>query len=277
MIVIRPAESSRFLRVDVGDLSFASNPLSGRPVKLAQVVRSFCVLLKYLTVPHCVSYIYMDELSSERRKRIRMETSDPVLAGRIKELRNGLRLLQVQFAEKLGVNRTQVVAWENGARQQPTVEKLLEMVRLALTAEGRVWFWRKAGVDLEALKADPSEEVRLRTNPWESGQALRIPVIRELSVDEHGELLETEDESVSLPAERFSHPASIVCLKCAKRDPWISNDGDLVIVDRSVTDPDKLLRRMTVVFFDPFPVLRRRGYRRVPSGLNSAMIRFGVP
>jgi len=196
----------------------------------------------------------MAELSKSTKKRVCVKVHDPELAARIKELRNGLRLYQAQLADRLKVSRTQVVGWEQGAKERPSVEKLLEMARLAPTAEARRWFWRKAGINLDALKADFREEIGQRTNIWNPGQALRVPIVPEFKVGAHGELLGTEDGSLTLPIERFPHPASVVCLKCAKRPPWIINDGDLVIVDKSVMHFHKLRRTMAAVLFDPFPV-----------------------
>src|ERR1035437_10074778 len=89
--------------------------------------------------------------------------ADVVLANRVKELRTRLGLLQAQFAERLGVSRTQVVEWENGAKVRPSLEKLILMAKLAPDAEARMWFWAKAGVNLDALKADFREDLRLRT------------------------------------------------------------------------------------------------------------------
>jgi|CZKZ01.1.fsa_nt_gi transcriptional regulator with XRE-family HTH domain len=196
----------------------------------------------------------MPEMSTDKGKRV-PSTPDPDLSSRVRELRKALGLLQAEFAEKLKVSRPQVVQWEKGTKERPSVEKLLEMANLALTQEVRIWFWRKAGVNLDAIKADFREDVRFRTNSWKSGQALQVPIVRELKVGPNGEILQTEAGSVPLPADRFASPASIACLRREKRPPWVLNDGGLVMVDRSVVDPIKLRRKMTAVLFDSFPVL----------------------
>jgi transcriptional regulator with XRE-family HTH domain len=193
-------------------------------------------------------------LSKKKKDKARAKVHDPELAAKVKELRNGLGLYQAQFADRLTVSRTQIVGWEQGATERPSVEKLLEMAQLAPTAEARKWFWRKAGLNLDVLRADFREEAGKLTEAWNSGQALRVPIVPESKVGAHGELLETEDGSLMLPIERFLHPASVVCLKCKRRPPWIITDGDLVIVDKSVMHFHKLRRTMAAVLFDPFPV-----------------------
>jgi transcriptional regulator with XRE-family HTH domain len=184
-----------------------------------------------------------------------MRALDPVLADKIKELRIGLGLLQAQFAQKLNVSPTQISEWEKGTKERPSVEKLLEMASISPSEESREWFWRKAGIDLEAIKAHFGEKVRHRTALWESGHFLRVPIVRELSLGANGELLATEEGALNLPAEEFRNPGSIICLKGTNCDPWIMRDGSRVVVDRSVTDPRRLLGRITAVHFERFPLL----------------------
>src|ERR1035441_7339374 len=101
--------------------------------------------------------------STEKAKRSRIPaTPDPELAQRVRALRTTLGLHQGQFAEKLKVSRPQVVLWEKGVKERPSVEMLLEMASFARTRESRVWFWRKAGVDLDAIKDDIRGDVLLR-------------------------------------------------------------------------------------------------------------------
>jgi transcriptional regulator with XRE-family HTH domain len=197
----------------------------------------------------------MSEPSIKKRKRIPMRALDPVLAGRIKELRSSLGLLQTQFAQKLNVSATQISEWEKGAKERPSVEKLLEMASIAPSEEYREWFWRKGGVDLESIKSHFREKVQRRSSLWESSQYLRVPIVRELSVGTNGELLGAEEGILELPAKELSNPASIICLMGANRPPWILRDGSRVIVDRSVTEPQKLLGSMAAVYFEKFPLL----------------------
>lgn len=198
----------------------------------------------------------MSTSSTRKAKKIPMRALDPVLANRIKQLRNSLGLLQAQFAEKLNVSPTQISEWEKGTKERPSVEKLLDMASMALTEEAREWFWRKAGVDLESIKAHFRAKIRRQTNQWEAGQYLRIPIIRELKVGANGELMGIEEAVLDLPVEELSNPASLICLKCVNRAPWVMRDGCRVIVDRSITSPQTLLGQMTAVFFERFPLLR---------------------
>lgn len=193
--------------------------------------------------------------SIRKRKRVARKALDPTLAEKIKELRLGLGLLQAQFAQKLNVSQTQISEWEKGTKERPSVEKLLEMASLALTGESREWFWRKAGVDLESIKAHFGEDIRCRTDRWESGQFLRIPMVRGLSVESNGELVGTGEGILELPAKGLPHPASIMCLMGSYQPPWILRDGSRIIVDRSETALPRLLGSMVAVYFEKFPLL----------------------
>lgn len=51
------------------------------------------------------------------------------LGGRIKQLRQEQKMTQVEFAERLGVTKSTVSAYESGTRQ-PSYEVLLKMARI---------------------------------------------------------------------------------------------------------------------------------------------------
>jgi transcriptional regulator with XRE-family HTH domain len=184
-----------------------------------------------------------------------MKALDHVLASKIKELRVGLGLLQAQFAQRLNVSPTQISEWEKGTKERPSVEKLLEMASISPYKESREWFWRKAGIDLEAIKAHFREEVQSRTDCWEPGQFLRVPMVRELRVGTNGELLGTPEGNLELSTNGLPHPASIMCLLGSYQPPWILRDGSRIIVDRSETALPRLLGSMVAVYFERFPLL----------------------
>lgn len=197
----------------------------------------------------------MIKASTKKRDKVPMKALDPTLADKIKELRMSLGLLQAQFAQKLSVSQTQISEWEKGTKERPSVEKLLEMARLASTGESREWFWRKAGVDLESIKAHFGEEIRCRTDHWESGQFLRVPMVRELSVGSNGELVGAGEGALELPTKGLANPASLICLMGSYQPPWILRDGSRIIVDRSETALPRLLGSMVAVYFEKFPLL----------------------
>jgi transcriptional regulator with XRE-family HTH domain len=184
-----------------------------------------------------------------------MKALDHVLASKIKELRVGLGLLQAQFAQRLNVSPTQISEWEKGTKERPSVEKLLEMASISLSDESREWFWRKAGIDLEVIKAHFRDEIQRRTDRWESGQFLRIPMVRELRIGTNGELLGTEEGILELPTREIPNPASIICLMGSNQPPWILRDGSRILVDRSVTALPRLFGSMVAVYFEKFPLL----------------------
>lgn len=184
-----------------------------------------------------------------------MRDLDHVLADKVKELRVSLGLFQAQFAQRLNVSSTQVSEWEKGTKERPSVEKLLEMARISPSEESREWFWRKAGVDLESIKDHFREEIQCRIDRWESGQFLRIPIVRGLSVESNGELVGTGEGILELPAKGLPHPASIMCLMGSYQPPWILRDGSRIIVDRSETALPRLLGSMVAVYFEKFPLL----------------------
>jgi hypothetical protein len=155
----------------------------------------------------------------------------------------------------LKVTATQVSEWEKGTKERPSIEKLLEMASLAPNAESREWFWRKAGIDLESIKAHFGEEIRCHTEHWESGQFLRIPMVRGFSVGTNGELVGIGEGFLELPTKGLRHPASIMCLMGSFQPPWVLQDGSRIIVDRSDTELPRLLGRMVAVYFERFPYL----------------------
>jgi transcriptional regulator with XRE-family HTH domain len=196
-----------------------------------------------------------------------MKSLDPELAERVKELRVNLGLNQIEFAELLKVTRTQVGEWERGTKEKPSVEKILEMASSALTVGDRMWFWEKAGVNLDLIKADFREELRTREGRRDPNKTIHVPIRRHLARDRHGNLEYTADGSVALPSDLVSHPGSLVCFATERRRPWIAQDGDLVFVDQSLTQPHELWNKLTAIFFAALPTNYEVLLRTVPMPL----------
>lgn len=197
----------------------------------------------------------MSHLSTpKRRKTTAHRGSDSELAERVKAIRVQLELSQAELAARLNVSRPQVGEWERGGDERPSPEKLLELAELAPEREDRIWFWKKAGVNLDAIKADFREEVRSSTGVVSDNEILKFPIIREFIIGRDGNFEGASDRVLKVPVEAVAHPASVICLEATKSGPWAPQRGEVVLVDRSLTDPTVLRGKQVAVFFDPFPV-----------------------
>jgi transcriptional regulator with XRE-family HTH domain len=184
----------------------------------------------------------------------RVKSADPELAAKICELRSSLGLLQSELADKLKVTRSQIGKWERGVEEKPSNEKLLEIARLSPSREGRLWFLRRAGVDLNMLKADLLEDAAAQFKTLAPEQTIEMAIQKSLAKDFRGRLTHSESGSIRLPRSLFSRPELIVCLEVSKRPPWHMSERDLILVNRGVSEIGALWRRLTAVFFNRFPI-----------------------
>jgi hypothetical protein len=90
------------------------------------------------------------------------------------------------------------------------------------------------------------------------------PVFRHVAHDRNGKLQYTKDGSVALPSDLIDHPGTVGCFASEKRRPWITRDGDLVLIDRSITQPKDLWEKPTAVFFSVLPATYEVMMRTVP-------------
>jgi transcriptional regulator with XRE-family HTH domain len=182
-----------------------------------------------------------------------MRGLDPALALRIRELRTSLKMPQGEFATKLGVIRTQVVEWEKGDRERPSFEKILEMAELAPNRELRMWFRRKAGVNLDAVRSDIEEERANSSEPQPQGDVIDIPFFGDLSVNRNGPIGRIHKGIISVPAGRVSQPDEVLGVLSAYRPPWVTSSDEIVFINTGVTKISNLRDRMAAVYFSCFP------------------------
>lgn len=164
------------------------------------------------------------------------------IARRMRGLRTGLGLIQGEFAKRIGVSKSQVFAWESGTKGCPSAAKLLEIAKLAIRMEDRHWFIQKAGVDLDALKADFREEASMRIRSIEPNLVAKIPVVNAFQLDPDGvispRMIDLEEFHVS--SQFVGHPGSTVgvflypelAARCSSL-PYPAGEGGLLIVDRT--------------------------------------------
>lgn len=197
------------------------------------------------------------------------------IAKRVKSLRESLEFSQLEFAKNLAVSRTQIVAWEKGIKERPSFEKLLELAKWAKSKEDKIWFLRKAGVDLDEIKALFRNELKSISdlNPLETKSVLALPVISGLQLDERGNLeaRRSDRSELHISAKCVEHVGSTVGIVVQPETRLLGllhfplNVGDLAIVDRTQVYPAD--------FIDPPPGSRRLAavaLPRVPEYLSKA-------
>jgi transcriptional regulator with XRE-family HTH domain len=191
----------------------------------------------------------MKKLSSEKTKG-RAPACDLELAKRLREFRNGLGVPQSKLAELLDVSRSQVAEWESGGNECPSCEKILRIAKLAQTAELRRWMLLRAGLDLDTIRRDFQDEVKVAYEATPPLTALQIPVFEPSHVFEHlfnkADFPEIE-KSILIPTQLLLHPTSTICLQYGPCPPWSTNSDGIVVIDRAVKEPDKLLGRMVAI------------------------------
>lgn len=191
-------------------------------------------------------------MSSQKVLRKPMKALNPELAERIRRLRRELGMLQAEFAERLKVTPSQVARWEKGVEEKPSTEKILEMARIAPLRPDRLWFWKRAGVDLDSLAVDLMKDV-VQEIP-DPSKNLSVPVLKDLAYDHQGRLIHITDGSVSISARLYPRPERITCFKFRRVAPWGNNTDELVLVDRTVRELPNVWNKPVVVFFETFPI-----------------------
>jgi SOS-response transcriptional repressor LexA len=198
------------------------------------------------------------------------KAKSPEWAREIAELRNRLGLSQAALGQKLQYSPVAVSRWERGAKE-PTAEAY---IRLGQLAEGPAsWiFWSRAGLRPAEIrrklppiaKSDkarfPEFEIVLAGGGKRATQRsakLKIVAIPVLPVraatpggsgDRSTDLAQITAETViAAPVTWNPNAGSTSCLrvKGSSMNPAM-NDGDLVAVDASLNDPDKLNGKIIV-------------------------------
>jgi len=197
----------------------------------------------------------------------------PDWATSILNLRERLGLTQSALGSRLHYSAMAVSRWETG-KQEPTSQCYIQLGNLA--GEPDCWFfWGRAGLsnrDIESIFPGPKAAARMTAWPdfdiVRAGSGRRSPgaldsikpkMVAVPLLDVHAGALgepgspQTNfadaviDEMIAAPALWCLNPAETNCLRVRGRSmsPLI-NDGDIVAVDGSVTDP-KLLHGKIVV------------------------------
>lgn len=196
-----------------------------------------------------------------REKRPFAKSSE--LTKRIEGVRKTKGLTQEAFAKLLGdkLSGVQIHRWEKG-REKPTRERLIDIAREASNPEDRLYFLKEAGVDLSRVKGDMMREwtAAMFEHLAKDGPVnFRIPLIECFRKGEHGILLE-EPSNRELTSLGLVSPSAALVAAEFENSMWSPfATGDLLLIDRSVTEPQRLRGRLAALFFDPFPIVRRGG------------------
>jgi SOS-response transcriptional repressor LexA/DNA-binding XRE family transcriptional regulator len=203
------------------------------------------------------------------------ETNLPEWALAILDLRKRLDMSQTQLGTRLHYSAMAVSRWETG-KQEPTSQCYIQLGNLA--GQPDAWFfWGRAGLksaDLEHMFPGPRATARLSTSndfdivragggtkrkrPKDSPkvQLVAIPLL-DVHAGALGEPGSSEtnfqdaatEEMIAAPALWCTNPAETNCLrvKGSSMSPLI-NDGDIVAVDGSLTNPDELSGKIVVAW-----------------------------
>ena len=199
----------------------------------------------------------------------------PDWSSAIFNLRQRLGLSQSQFGSRLHYSAMAVSRWETG-KQEPTSRCFIQLGNLA--GQPECWlFWARAGLqsaDLRQMFPDIRPAVRISTSgDFEIVRAgssvkrkrpkgspkLQLVAVPLLAVEAGtigqagGQFADLDtalaEEMVAAPAFWCPHPAQTNCLrvKGTSMSPLI-NDGDIVAVDSSQTNPKELHRKIIVAW-----------------------------
>lgn len=167
---------------------------------------------------------------------------------KIRELRTGLGLLQSQFAERLAVSRTQVVAWERASGSRPSTDHLLQMARLATDNESQLWFLGCAGVDTaffgSALVSQLREQVVFQPNAF-----MGLPIITH--PDEIRSRSVRDNAIPRLPwfVNALPHPEKTFALRPSFGSSVPDPELSYVVIEAFPLDAWQLLGRWVAVYF----------------------------
>lgn len=146
---------------------------------------------------------------------------------------------QQQLADKLGVERSAVGAWESG-QYRPSAETLLKIANLAPYPLS-IQAWQEAGVDFQKLWHESSNRL---IEEAVKGGLFRVPLLELPDPFDH------EERSLLLgpPLSRGLEAPDIVCVRIgAPVRLFPFSNGQVAIIDRSKTDWWELIESGSLV------------------------------
>ena len=206
---------------------------------------------------------------------MQQELNVPEWSSAILGLRQRLGLSQSDFGSRLHYSAMAVSRWETG-KQEPTSRCFIQLGNMA--KEPECWlFWARAGLrssDLRQMFPGPRSTARMSTSVdfeiVHAGSGVKrkrpkgSPKLQMVAVpllDLHagtigqtgGQFADfdsaTAEEMIAAPAFWCPNPVQTNCLRVqgTSMSPLI-NDGDIVAVDGSQTNPDELNRKIVVAW-----------------------------
>jgi transcriptional regulator with XRE-family HTH domain len=170
------------------------------------------------------------------------------LGSKIRELRTGLGLLQSQFAEKLGVSRTRVVAWEKASATRPSTDHLLQMARLASDNESQLWFLECAGVDSVFFRNALIGQLRERI-VFQPNALMRLPIITHPDEIKSGTARDSTAPGLPWFVNALPHPEITFALRPSFGSSVPDSELSFAVVDAFPRDPWQLLGKWVAVYF----------------------------
>jgi len=161
------------------------------------------------------------------------------ISKRVRALRDSMGMNQIELAAALPVARSRVSEWETGKRS-PSPEHLYRLGSLASNPDDAIWFWKKAGLDEQAILAAGKKILKDRTEDAvpliQKGKIILVPRFRETAQGR-----EETGPPLPLPVEFIPGPRSTVCLLVgAERGLTESPVDDIAVVDTSMTGEEGL-------------------------------------
>ena len=157
--------------------------------------------------------------------------------------KQSLKLSQEMLAQKLGIKRSTVSAWENGT-YKPSVE-ILNKLGNELNYPECLSVWEAAGI--KTVKLQWASAPRAQEGP-----IIDVPLMQASDSRDGG----AEVGSFSLPSALVRVPGSTVCVRLSGSMNFFPfSNGEIAVVDKSETDAWTLEKQLVAVHFKRFPNL----------------------